>query len=210
MKKRIISGLAVMAAVACQPNTSQSDVEETTDNCVVETLMTRRSVRDYNTKNVSRADIDEIVKCGIHAPSALNKQSWEVRIVDDPQFIEETREIYLRQDSSRIGGVSHTFPNASVYLFVANDTLNSWSPMDCGLLCGNITNAAWAKGLGTVIMGSTARAFNDMPELAEFVGKLGFSENYAPIVVIALGYPNESPKVKQRDTTKVKYIEPVE
>lgn len=205
--KRVLIGLLGFMVVACQPQgttVSKEDVEKV----AIEKIMTRRSVREYTNQVVNRADIDEVLKCGVHAPSAINKQPWEIRVVDDPAFISATRDIYLQQDSSRVRGVSHTFPNAPVYLFVARDITFDWSPTDCGLLCGNIVNAAWAKGLGTVILGSTAREFTNNPELAEYAAKLGFSEGYSLMVVIAMGYPNETPQVKPRDMSKIKYVEP--
>jgi hypothetical protein len=59
-------------------------------------------------------------------------------------------------------------------------------------------------------MGSTANVYKSTPELAEYMTKLGFSENYELLVVIALGYPNETPQVKPRDMSKLKYVEPQE
>ena len=208
--KKLIFGILGFIAIVCQSQTETKEAKVDVEKSVIEKIMTRRSVRVYENKAVTRCDIDEVLKCGIHAPSAINKQPWEIRVVDDVKFISESRDIYLSLDSTRVKGVSHTFPNAPVYLFVARDKEFDWSYTDCGLLCGNICNAAWAKGLGTVIMGSTANVYKSTPELAEYMTKLGFSENYELLVVIALGYPNETPQVKPRDMSKLKYVEPQE
>jgi hypothetical protein len=58
-------------------------------------------------------------------------------------------------------------------------------------------------------MGSTARAFVGTPELQLHHQRLGFSEGYSLMAVIALGYPDETPDVKPRDTSKIRFIEPL-
>lgn len=208
--KKVILGLLSFVAVSCSTTTKEvAVVPDKEEKSVEEVLLTRRSVRQYTSETVSRKVINEILNCGIHAPSAINRQSWEIRVVDDPKFIEGARDIYVSLDSSRVNGVSHTFPNAPVYVFVAQEKSFEWSSTDCGLLCGNICNAAWGKGLGTVIMGSTARAFVGTPELQLHHQRLGFSEGYSLMAVIALGYPDETPDVKPRDTSKIRFIEPL-
>ena len=38
-----------------------------------------------------------IVECGINAPNGMNKQSWEVRVVDNPEFINGLTEIFKKK-----------------------------------------------------------------------------------------------------------------
>ena len=39
-----------------------------------------------------------IVECGINAPNGMNKQSWEVRVVDNPEFINGLTEIFKKEN----------------------------------------------------------------------------------------------------------------
>ena len=66
-------------------------------NPVVKTIMERRSIRSYKPEKVSRQEMDVILTCGINAPSAQNKQPWEVRVVDDPEFINGVTDIFKKQ-----------------------------------------------------------------------------------------------------------------
>lgn len=52
------------------------NVEKSNEKAVVETIMTRRSVRDYKEEAVDREQMAKVIECGIYAPSAMNKQTW--------------------------------------------------------------------------------------------------------------------------------------
>jgi hypothetical protein len=56
-------------------------------------------------------------------------------------------------------------------------------------------------------MGSTANYYNGIPELKSYLEELNFSDGYKLQLVIALGYPAETPEVKPRDFSKICWIE---
>lgn len=176
---------------------------------MIEKMMDRRSVRHYTNEKVNKADVEEILKCGIYSPNALNAQGWEIRVLTNETKIDEARQIFKKVMPERAEepAISHAFPNAPVYIFIANDTASAYSEKDCGILAATITYAAWAKGLGTLIMGSTANYYNGIPELKSYLEELNFSAGYKLQLVIALGYPAETPEVKPRDFSKICWIE---
>ena len=49
-------------------------------------------------KAVEREKMQTIVECGINAPNGMNKQSWEVRVVDNPEFINGLTEIFKKEN----------------------------------------------------------------------------------------------------------------
>ena len=53
-------------------------------NEVVNAIMARRSIRQYHATPVARDTMMQIMTCGINAANGQNKQSWEVRIIDNP------------------------------------------------------------------------------------------------------------------------------
>jgi Nitroreductase len=59
--------------------------------------MSRRSIRQYKPQAVNRDTMQIILDCGINAPNGQNKQSWEVRVVDNPDFINGITEIYKKE-----------------------------------------------------------------------------------------------------------------
>ena len=42
---------------------------------------------------------------------------------------------------------------------------------------------------------------------APYLEKLAFPENYTLLYAIGVGYPDEAPEAKPRDTSKVRFIE---
>ena len=62
-------------------------------------------------------------QCGINAPNGMNKQSWEVRIVDNPEFIDGITEVYKKANPKAAEDPSfkNMFRNAPTVAFIAHD-----------------------------------------------------------------------------------------
>ena len=48
------------------------------ENEVINNIMTRTSIRQYTNEPVSKADIETMLRAGMAAPTAVNKQPWRV------------------------------------------------------------------------------------------------------------------------------------
>ena len=92
------AGLLCLSSCAGQVQKEQTPApdESSVKNQVIETIMTRRSVRKYLPQPVNRDTMQMILDCGIHAPNGQNKQSWAVRVVDNPEFINGITEVYKK------------------------------------------------------------------------------------------------------------------
>ena len=79
-------------------------------NLVIETIMARRSVRMYKDMPVERCKLQKIVECGINAPSGMNKQPWQVRVVDsrEGKSADGRRRIVQEYVPQRSGGDIHS------------------------------------------------------------------------------------------------------
>lgn len=183
---------------------AESSCRNNDANAVVENIMSRRSIRNYKKQSVERAVVEEIMKCGINAPNGQNKQSWEVRIVDNPAIQDEIKRVMAATGNEHAAGC---FYNAPVWVFIARDKGYDFSTIDCGLLSQNIMLSANSLGLGTVCLGSPVRFILTSPEKESVLSKLGFSDNYELCICIAMGYPNEAPAAKPRDFSKVKFVD---
>ena len=177
-------------------------------NQVVETIMTRRSIRQYKPEAVEREKMQTIVECGINAPNAMNRQPWEVRVVDNPEYINGVTELYKKANPKAAADSTfrNMFRNAPTVVFIGHDTKSESSPFDCGLLAENMMISAWSMGIGSCCLGSPAR-FMMSPEAAEYLKKLNFSEGYELLYCIGFGYPDESPAAKPREASKIQFIE---
>ena len=213
--KKMMGGLCLMCAVAgCStPAAKDATTSETNTkdgkNAVIENILTRRSIRKYLPQAVNRDTMQIILNCGINAPNGQNKQSWEVRVVDNPDFINGLTEVYKKENPQAANepGFKNMFRNAPTVVFVANDGAYDFSQVDCGLLGGNMMLSAWSMGIGSCCLGGPARFMTDSPAAAEYLKKLDFPEGYKLLFCIAFGYPDETPAAKPRNAAKVRFID---
>ncbi len=201
--------MLISSLVSCGNSAEkQAESAASAENPVVETIMARRSIRNYKPDVVGRDTLEAILKCGINAPNGQNKQSWEVRVVDNPETMAKIKAIIDEAspaDADR--KMSDCFRGAPVMVFIARDTTYVCSPYDCGLLAGNIMLTAQSMGVGSICLGSPAFVINDNPACKPVLEMLGFSDNYVLSICVGLGYANESPEAKPRDWNKVKFMD---
>ena len=203
-----VAGLLVVAS-CCQNNENcQQNDAQPQENSTIKTIMSRRSIRKYKQVPVSRDTLDIILECGINAPNGQNRQSWEVRVVDNPAVMEKIKEMMAAGNPDmKAEAVKGCFRDAPVMVFLARDPSYPFSAYDVGLLSENIMLSAWSMGVGSICLGMPVRFTQDNEACAPVLEKLGFSEGYEFCLCVGLGYPDEEPKAKSRDKAKVKYIE---
>lgn len=213
MKKSfILSACCAALLMSCNGECGKNGAacnEPDKSQVVYENIMTRRSVRKYHPQPVERSKMDTIIKCGINAPNGMGLQSYEVRVVDDSDFINGITEIYKRNkpEATQKAGFKNPFSNAPTVVFIAYDKNYDLSQVDCGLLGGNMILSAWSMGIGSCCLGGIVRFMNENEEAAAYLNKLGFSEGYELLYAIGFGYPDEKPAAKPRRTDKVKYVD---
>ena len=106
----------LMMAFSCAQQESQS-----LSDAVNAVIMSRRSIRQYKPVTVGRDTLEMILKAGINAPNGMNKQSWEIRVVDNPDVLEQFKEA-MREANSGNRMAGECFRGAPVMVFIANDT----------------------------------------------------------------------------------------
>ena len=201
----VLAGVLMSLTTSCA-NKPKEAAEDT--NQVIETIMARRSIRQYKAEPVSREIMDQIVECGINAPNGQNKQSWEVRIVDDPALLakmsDAMAEGHPKMEPAMVKGM---FRGAPVMAFIARDTKYDFATIDCGLLAENMMLSAWSLGVGSICLGGPVRFLTDNEPCKPFVEMLGFSEGYELCICVGFGYADEAPDAKPRNKEKVKFID---
>lgn len=207
LSKTIFAALIAAMAMSCAEQPKEQTVMEE-KNQVIETIMARRSIRKYQDRPVSRDTLNKIMECGINAPNGQNKQSWEVRVVDNPEVMNEIKEAvaagHPNMDPEMAKGC---FRGAPVMVFIARDPSYDFSAYDCGLLSQNIMLSAWSMGVGSICLGSPVRFLTDNDTCKPIIDKLAFSEGYELCLCVGLGYADESPEAKPRDMGKVKFVD---
>ena len=212
--KSILGGLCLCAAVCGCASPAQKEETAVAEapvksDVVIENILTRRSIRQYKPQAVNRDTMQVILNCGINAPNGQNKQSWEVRVVDNPEYINGITEVYKKANPKAAEDPSfkNMFRNAPTVVFIARDTKYDMSQIDCGLLGGNMVLSAWSMGIGSCCLGGPVRFMLTDKEAAPYLEKLDFSEGYELLYCIAFGYPDETPAAKPRKAEKVRFID---
>ena len=156
---------------------------------VCEAISGRRSVRSYRAEPVSRELLDRLVDAGRWAPTAGNAQPWYFVVLDDPERITRLKSISPGMFSSpafvvavcvdREAGVKKMGPQGEELAL-----------MDACMAAQNILLAAHALGLGSCVIRSFHR------QAAALL--LGCTGGVVPELLIAGGYPGNSPQPPRR------------
>ena len=194
-----------------EPRDKISDIEA--DICmevnpVLSSIMARRSIRKYLDKPVEHEKLEVIAKCGINAPSGVNRQPWVVRVVEDQKLIADVTEVYKQENAEQVKrdkDFKNMFRNAPNLICVCTPA-NGGGELDAGLLGENIMLAAQSMGLGTCCLGGPVRFLLSNEQCKFFLDRLDIPADYKLNYIIAIGYPDEQPDAKPRDASKVKFI----
>ena len=212
LKKNIITifSTAIMLLTSgCQ--TQEKPVEQS-ETPVIDAIMARRSIRQYKDTPVSRDLLQKLAECGVNAPNAMNKQEWEVRIVDSQDYLNGVTELmkvdmpgFVKADDPKF---RNAFRNATAIIAVGcPDDPTGMTLLNVGLLGENICLAALELGLGTCFMAGPSMFLTTNEKAKPYLDKLGFSEGYKLRYVIGVGYPDETPAAKPRDLSKIKFVD---
>ena len=159
-------------------------------NPVLSNMMARRSVRKYLDKPVEHEKLETIALAGINAPSAMNRQNWAIRIIEDQKLLADVKDM------------CRNAPNLICVCAPADGRFD----LDAGLLGENMMLAAQSLGLGTCIQTGPIRFLTTDEKAKAFRDSLDIPEGFKLLYVISIGYPDEQPEAKPRDASKVKYI----
>ena len=210
MKKLLLGIAAALSMTACNENKQQQQTADIdTASVVNDLMMSRRSIRAYKDSVISRETLNEILKYGINAPNGQNLQSYEIRVIDSPALIDSITKAVVKDNPTiaERDGFKNIFVNAPCVVCIACDTQYDMAQIDCGLLGENIILAAWAKGIGSCCLGSSARWILDSPSAKPYLDRMAFSKGYKLLYCIALGYPAETPKAKPRRDDMIKFMD---
>jgi len=147
---------------------------------IIKEILNRRSVREYEEKDVSEEDIIEIIKAGQFAPTASNNQAVEFIVLRDQQTKEKIFEIVGQE----------FIKEAAILIIPVSDTTQTNCPVqDLSVASENMFLQATALGLGTVW-----KALKEENAEEKKIKKLlGIPEQYMAINIIPVGYPKEKP-----------------
>ena len=186
MKKKVFTLLLALAMTAgASAQTKNSDAQAAINN-----IMTRTSIRQYTNEPVSKADIETMLRAGMAAPTAVNKQPWHFVVVTDKAKLKDLA-----------GGRGGMLEKCAVAIVVCGNMekalpgkAQEYWIQDCSAATENILLAANALGLGAVWTGGHPMA----DRVANISKALKLPVTIVPLCTIVIGHPAEQPKPKDK------------
>jgi len=182
-----------------------------------ELLKTRRSIRDFQDREVSLDLVQEVIKDTCMAPSSGNGQPWKFIVVNNRGMIrklsEESKKNFValieKDPSSPLkkyeAGLRskefNVFYNAPclVYIVGTKEVRSLW--VDCALAACYFMFSAAARGLGTCWVNLGSEIGN--PGLRREIGLPDSCRIVAPMI---LGYPQSMPSPSERKAEILKIV----
>ena len=147
----------------------------------------RSSTRSYTAEKLTKEELDIIVKAGLMAPTAANRQEIHFTVIDGGAPI--LAEIQSEMLKSRPGAdkAKTFYYDAPVVIILSGKEDFYWSAVDAGIAVENMSIAAEALGLGSLIIGCIRDAMNG-ERRAYFSEALKLPEGYRYQVAFAAGH----------------------
>jgi len=158
---------------------------------ILEVLKKRRSVREFQVKEIPKADLELVIDTARFAPTARNVQPWEFVIIKDKKVLKEIGD--LAENGRFIAG------SAACVAIFCTDT--KYYLEDGCAATVNILNAATALNIGSCWV-----AGDKKPYCQQVSQLLKAPEGLKLVSLIALGYPQGEDALKVVDKKSLKEI----
>jgi len=184
--------LIVLLCIALSLATYSQEQSEIPD--VLTVIHSRKSVRQFTAEPVSRDKIEILLRAGMAAPTAMNKQPWAFIAIDSREILDKLSE-ELNNNAILLRATAAIVVCGDLNKAVAS--LPDYWVQDCSAATQNILLAVEGIGLGAVWIGIFPRE-----ERVNAVKKVtALPEHLIPLNIIAIGYPTgaEQPKDKWKE-----------
>ena len=150
----------------------------------VDLILSRRSIRRYENKDIPEEILKQILETGRQAPSAVNRQPIRFVIVNDHDLLKNlcnnliTR--FVKYAPLAIVGCANT----------KSLLTGKWAVVDATIAMENMVISAWSLGIGSCWIG----ACNEK----KVKNLLKIPDGWKVVALLTFGYPAEKPKEKKK------------
>ena len=147
-------------------------------------IFERRSVRKFTDEPLTDAQLEQLLRAAMRAPSAGNEQPWDFIVVKSKETMEKIRAFHI---------YSTPLDTAACAIVVCGDQKKERFPgywvQDCSAATQNLLLEAVHLGLGAVWMG----VYPMQDRVADCQKLFHLPEHVLPLGIIAVGHPAEAP-----------------
>lgn len=171
---------------------------------MIRCIKSRHSVRCFQERPISPEILEEILECGIYAPSGKNMQTWRFTVLTDTAQIQQWKSMVIERAAEKKVRVSG-FENPAVLILISNDIRNQNGVKDASCAAENIMLAANAYGIGSVWINALSTLCDD-DEIRHQLQEWEIPDRHQVYAMIALGYPESEAKSPKRNLNVIHYI----
>lgn len=161
---------------------------------LMELLKTRRTYRRFLQREIPQEIVEEILTAARLASSAANRQPLSYIVIREPEKVAKVF-AYTRWAGALPPELGQPKEGERPVLFIAvveNLDINRDCDTDAGLAIGNMTLAAWNRGVGSCMIGAC-----DKTALSEM---FGLTESQKLHTVVAFGYPSHASRIADMES----------
>ena len=156
-------------------------------NNILDAIEKRSSTRGYTAEKLTDAELEKLLKAGLQAPTAANKQEIHISVLDGDNPVLAEIEAEKNAQMNVQSPSANFYYSAPLVMILSGDKSFPWSALDAGIMVENIALAAEGLGLGSVIIGVIKGAMSSGKK-EYFAKTLKFPENYEFEIAIAIGH----------------------
>lgn len=130
-------------------------------NQVMENILNRRSTRLFTEESIKKEVLEDIIKAGIYAPSAMNQQPWHFTVISDKDLLAElslaTKEEGKKHPLEYVRNYAKNekfqiFYNAPVAIVISGDEKAYEAEVDCAAATENILSILFHNAIFFLII----------------------------------------------------------
>lgn len=167
-------------------------------NAVMECLLTRRSTRAFEQKEIPADVLEQILETAIYAPSGMGRQTWQFTAVTDRNKIQQLAAAVEKE----LGREGYNMYEPEVIIIPSNERDSRYGMEDNACALENIFLAAHSFGIGSVWI-NQIRDICDLPPVRSLLKEWGVPDNHVVYGIAALGYPAPAPAKEIHKTGKI-------
>ena len=170
---------------------------------ILELIRTRHSIRKYQSKQISREDLEKIIEAGLRAPNAGGRQGSMIVAIHNAELTEKIGKLNIAKfDRSRLLGmyvseeqpsiiddpnIKSGFYGAPSVCIIFGPEDFPYSVPDAFCCAENIVLEAHSLGIASCIIARGEETF-DNPDGKKFLTQWEIPENYIARCFVLLGY----------------------